>query len=163
MLTYISQQIKDVFNFDSFGSFDAYTTRTKQNKIKGVERITVSSLGLKNGDMIYVKESTSTNDDEVTVSNDDNTTEALPAAMIKPLEALNGLSLAEDEVDIKLWNMSGLIERSKDERFCRHGPNGKCLHCTPLEPYDETYLKEHNIKHMSFHSYLRKMTRGIDK
>lgn len=122
----------------------------------------MSSLGLKNGDMIYVKESASTNEDEVTISNDDNTTEALPA-VVKPLEALNGLSLAEDEVDIKLWNMSGLIERSKDDRFCRHGPNGKCLHCTPLEPYDESYLKEHNIKHMSFHSYLRKMTRGIDK
>lgn len=117
-------------------------------------------MGLKNGDMIFVSEASS-NDDEVTITNED-TTEALPNTM-KPLQALNGVSSAEDEVDIKLWSMSGLIERSKDEKLCRHGPNGKCLHCTPLEPYDETYLKDHNIKHMSFHSYLRKMTGGIDK
>lgn len=116
-------------------------------------------MGLRNGDMIFVDESA--NDDEVSITNDD-TNEALPKT-VKPLQNTNGVTLAEDEVDIKLWSLSGLIERSKDDKLCRHGPNGKCLHCTPLEPYDESYLKEHNIKHMSFHSYLRKMTRGIDK
>lgn len=40
---------------------------------------------------------------------------------------------------------------------CRHNLNGRCVHCAPLEPWDEAYLKEHNIKHMSFHSYLRKI------
>lgn len=155
----VSRQIKDAFNFNSLGSFDAYTSRSKQNKIKGVERITVASMGLRNGDMIFVNQAA--NDDDVSITNDD-TNEALPTTM-KPSQTSNGVTLAEDEVDIKLWNMSGLIERSKDDKLCRHGPNGKCLHCTPLEPYDESYLKEHNIKHMSFHSYLRKMTRGIDK
>lgn len=46
---------------------------------------------------------------------------------------------------------------------CHHGDNGCCVHCSPLEPYDEEYLKTQNMKHLSFHSYLRKMTAGIAK
>lgn len=46
---------------------------------------------------------------------------------------------------------------------CRHGDNGCCVHCSPLEPYDEEYLKTQNMKHLSFHSYLRKMTAGMEK
>lgn len=46
---------------------------------------------------------------------------------------------------------------------CRHGDNGCCVHCSPLEPYDEEYLKTQNMKHLSFHSYLRKMTAGVAK
>lgn len=37
------------------------------------------------------------------------------------------------------------------------------MHCSPLEPFDEIYLKEQNIKHLSFHSYLRKLTAGVDR
>jgi len=46
---------------------------------------------------------------------------------------------------------------------CRHGARGCCVHCSPLEPFDEIYLKEQNIKHLSFHSYLRKLTAGVDR
>ncbi|CAF4294307.1 unnamed protein product, partial [Adineta steineri] len=40
-----------------------------------------------------------------------------------------------------------------------HNKHGKCLHCIPIEPYDEDYLKNHNppIKHMSFQAYIRKL------
>lgn len=63
-----------------------------------------------------------------------------------------------DAIDIKLLQDNGKIERGRDEKLCRHNDNSRCIHCSPLEPYDESYLKEHNIKHLSFHSYLRKMS-----
>ncbi|KAK3705188.1 hypothetical protein QZH41_013984 [Actinostola sp. cb2023] len=48
---------------------------------------------------------------------------------------------------------------------CHHGDHSKCIHCVPLEPYNETYLKEHDppIKHMSFHAYLKKISHGTNK
>lgn len=46
---------------------------------------------------------------------------------------------------------------------CRHGSNGCCVHCSPLEPFDEVYMKEQNLKHLSFHSHLRKLTAGVDR
>lgn len=45
---------------------------------------------------------------------------------------------------------------------CLHGENSSCIHCLPLEPYDASYLKELNVKHMSFHAYLRKLSSGLD-
>ncbi|KAH9389873.1 Nuclear protein localization protein 4 [Tyrophagus putrescentiae] len=68
-----------------------------------------------------------------------------------------------DDVDKVLSKEDGLIEKPRDAKFCRHAGNSKCVHCTPYEPYDESYLKANNIKHMSFHSHLRKMKSGIDK
>lgn len=46
---------------------------------------------------------------------------------------------------------------------CHHNTNARCVHCSPLEPYDEAYLKEQNVKHLSFHAFLRKMTSGADR
>ncbi|VDK25600.1 unnamed protein product [Anisakis simplex] len=68
-----------------------------------------------------------------------------------------------DEVDTFLSNQEGMIIRGPDPRMCHHGPRQKCTHCLPLDPYDEEYLKEKEIKHMSFHAYVRKLTAGHGK
>ncbi|KAG7154439.1 Nuclear protein localization protein 4-like [Homarus americanus] len=69
----------------------------------------------------------------------------------------------ENEVDQLLAKEVGLIDRKINPQLCRHGNNSKCVHCIPLDPWDEGHLKEQNIKHISFNSYLRKLTSGVDK
>uniref|UniRef100_A0A674MYC1 Nuclear protein localization protein 4 homolog n=1 Tax=Takifugu rubripes TaxID=31033 RepID=A0A674MYC1_TAKRU len=74
-------------------------------------------------------------------------------------------SVQEDEIDQYLAKQDGKIYRNKDPQLCHHGALGKCVHCVPLEPFDEDYLNHLDppVKHMSFHAYLRKLTGGADK
>lgn len=63
----------------------------------------------------------------------------------------------EDPVDEYWRTQDGKIPRNKDDQFCKHGPKGMCDYCMPLEPYDAAHHKEHNIKYLSYHAYLRKI------
>jgi hypothetical protein len=80
----------------------------------------------------------------------------------EPMQAVeavaSGQELGMDAIDVELSEDKGKIERGRDEKLCRHNDNSRCIHCSPLEPYHEAYLKEHNIKHLSFHSYIKKMS-----
>lgn len=147
--------------------FLAYADREKNRRIVGVERLLVSDHGLKHGDIVFVdlvEENGAVPHDEPAAVPSSGSGGKVAAEDVKRLfRCTDEVSRSEDEVDVKLWGLSGLIERPRDEKLCRHGANAKCLHCTPLEPYDAGYLKEQKIKHMSFHSYLRKMTRGADR
>jgi nuclear protein localization protein 4 homolog len=67
-------------------------------------------------------------------------------------------TVTEDLVDVYWRSQSGKIPRGRDSRFCKHGANGMCDYCMPLEPYDAAYHKEHSIKHLSYHAYLKKIT-----
>lgn len=71
--------------------------------------------------------------------------------------------IKEDEVDILLAKTDGRLERKRDPKLCRHNSNGCCVHCSPIEPWDEEFLKDQKIKHLSFHSYIRKLTSGVDR
>ena len=56
-----------------------------------------------------------------------------------------------------------MIAQPKCSRCNHTGQNSRCIYCAPKEPYDTEYLKENGIKFMSFHAYLRKLTREKTK
>ena len=68
----------------------------------------------------------------------------------------------ENVVDVELSKMDGMIPQKKTPR-CNHTANQACIYCAPREPYDPEYLRDNGIKFMSFHSYLRKLTREKTK
>jgi nuclear protein localization family protein 4 len=145
---------------DLFG-FSVFKDRSNKSQIPLLERKTLNDYGLKHGDFVYVV---------MNPSQEENNSLALDSSNNRVENnhnqncfVVSEKGLVEDEVDLVLYSQKGLIDRPPDPKTCRHGLNAKCVHCVPIEPYDENYLREHNIKHMSFHTYLKKLTNGIDK
>ncbi|XP_046855842.1 nuclear protein localization protein 4 homolog isoform X2 [Xenia sp. Carnegie-2017] len=158
------EKIREEFQL-SANTWNLYLDRGKNKKIPKSSKQPLTSLNLRHGDMVYLDEAVPTKSNGVeTLHHEMN---GKDIAMNGTITSRNEItdSVKEDPIDIFLSKQDGLIHRDKDPQLCHHGPKSKCVHCFPLEPYDETYLKnrEPPIKHLSFHAYLKKLTQGQTK
>ncbi|XP_015190103.1 PREDICTED: nuclear protein localization protein 4 homolog isoform X3 [Polistes dominula] len=159
------EKVFTAFNLNSL-TFGLYKQRNRQDEIISTRSKTLLEAGLSHGDMLYLvpfngAQLWNTPSARLT-DGGSNTNRIVQNSNVKG--ALRSLpNVVEDEVDEQLWKLDGKIQRKRDEKLCRHGVKGCCVHCSPLEPFDEVYMKEQNIKHLSFHSFLRKLTAGVDR
>jgi len=135
--------------------FSLTKDREKKQKIESSRTKTVKLAGLQHGGRIFLTPTSSTlfgqdqNGVSPTASTSSSAVSAPAAASIAPVVVV------EDDLDLMLKKKDGKIPRKRDALHCQHNLNSQCVHCTPYEPFDEEYLREKQIKHMSFHSFLR--------
>ncbi|KAJ8729791.1 hypothetical protein PYW07_016829 [Mythimna separata] len=167
------ERVHDSLHLGTF-AFVLHKDRQRREEVMSSKSRRLRDVGLQHGDMLYLSPvNGAVLFDQPTTSGEANENnkpfgepvEAGPstsgtAVVAGTSTASRSAAVEEDEVDLQLYRMSGNIQRQRDEKLCRHNSKGCCVHCSPLEPWDEGYLKEHNIKHMSFHAYLRKITSG---
>ncbi|KAL9697549.1 hypothetical protein quinque_000990 [Culex quinquefasciatus] len=171
--------VQATFGYPDDG-FALYKERNCTKELVSSRSQSVKDSALKHGDMIYLRSvagpstskqqpperSSSVASIASTSSSSGATTSGGGGFSREPTPSTSGATAllnGEDPVDIELYKQDGRIQRKRDEKLCRHNSNGCCVHCSPLEPYDEAYLKEQKIKHFSFHSYLKKLTSGVDR
>uniref|UniRef100_A0A8C6H659 Nuclear protein localization protein 4 homolog n=2 Tax=Mus TaxID=862507 RepID=A0A8C6H659_MUSSI len=150
--TFLKKVAKE-FGFQNNG-FSVYINRNKTGEITASSSKSLHLLKIKHGDLLFLFPSSLA-----------GSSSEMETSTSVGLKAFGAPNVVEDEIDQYLSKQDGKIYRSRDPQLCRHGPLGKCVHCVPLEPFDEDYLNhlEPPVKHMSFHAYIRKLTGGADK
>ncbi|XP_063618820.1 nuclear protein localization protein 4 homolog [Cydia splendana] len=164
------ERVHDALHLRSF-AFALHRDRAKTDELVSSKSQRLCDAGLRHGDMLYLSpvngaiifEPSDTAQATTAGPSHMEAGPSTPMDAAPPAPSKNSKQTnkpAEDELDLQLYQMPGHIQRQRDPKLCRHNSAGCCVHCSPLEPWDEGYLREHNIKHMSFHSYLRKITSG---
>lgn len=113
----------------------------------------IAELGFRNGEMVnleYTKKAPEAVTHDATISGKD--TVQIRATLPTRQSAL------DDELDAE----EGWIKRGRSS-LCRHGDKGMCEYCSPLPPWDKDYQADHNIKHISFHAYIKELNETTNK
>ncbi|KAJ7630580.1 NPL4 family-domain-containing protein [Roridomyces roridus] len=124
--------------------------RGNEAKFSTLTGRSLQSLGLNHADLVFIGYQTKAS---TASSSSAQPTATVPDTATRPWDLVK-----EDAVDVHWRSQDGKIARKRDAKFCTHAANGMCDYCMPLEPYNALYHKEHAIKHLSFHAYLKQIT-----
>ncbi|KAH7883805.1 NPL4 family-domain-containing protein [Phlebopus sp. FC_14] len=156
LLLTFAQILQTTVNADPSTFTVSNQPRGNETPVSMLKGRSLKSLGLKHGDLVFVGYQA--------VAQNPNAPPSAPISNVQPTsfksQAVQNIwdSVKEDPVDMYWRSHDGKIPRARDSRFCKHASNGMCDYCMPLEPYDVAYQAEHNIKHLSYHAYLRKLS-----
>lgn len=128
--------------------------------VTGLIYRSVADLGLKHGDIIYVKYKEKESEPSATSPAASTALSGSVQIDSAPMSATS--NLPELPLDQELDKEEGLIPRKRSS-LCRHGDRAMCEYCSPLPPWDKQYHEERNIKHISFHSYLKQLDESTNK
>lgn len=136
----------------------------KSYNLDSIHTQTLDQLMLKNGDLLAldysIDNNTNNNDNANTVDMGKSLSgKIMDTVRINTTTSTKAKqSLLDDELD----KDPGFIPRKKGP-LCRHNDQGMCEYCSPLPPWDKEYQLDNNIKHISFHSFVKELNSHVNK
>jgi nuclear protein localization family protein 4 len=128
------------------------------------ESATLKSFGMVNGELLYL-DSPETGMSEKEVAEAKKEAEISAAAHSgdrlggkrAPSTGFPGVDVKEDEIDVVTHQLDGWVKRERSA-LCNHPAAGQCTHCMAIAPWNvqnHPEFSELNLKHISFHAWLR--------
>ena len=134
------KNVQKLFDLTSC-QFTLYKKQNKTFEVANSRTKTVKGEGLNHGDRLFMFPKTQ----NLFQNSESSSSSQVPSVVI------------EDELDQELSKLDGKIPKNKNN------PNSMTTSDLPYDPFDEEYLKSQNIKFMSFHSYVRKLSAGMSQ